>query len=632
MRNTADTTYCSIGKSTLKTLISDHITTLALLRLVNQSGVGNYSTIEIDYDPTYENVTLHKVGVIRDGSYIDKLPGIKLESFRTERDIERLLYNGTKTLTAILEDVRVGDVLQYSFTAHGINPSYKDIIEYRQRTQYSTSVADMRFRLLVDAATPLTIRKQDVSESEGLVTKTVANGVAEYTWQSSQTHSTDWYDDEPIWEKHFPVLAFSSVNSWEDIVQWATPKYQFASEAPQELEAVAQRIRKRHSEKAERIGAAVRWVQDEIRYFGVELGDNSHNPSPPSETLSRRFGDCKDKTVLLLSLLKALDPAIEAHPALVDSSGSLRADDVTARLHAFNHVIVRIVIDGKNHWVDPTLNNQQGPLGSFYEPNFGKALVLAPGQTDLTEMSDGANVMELVMDKVITLDSDTLGRADLTVSTRRKGYAAEDFRAYVSRVGTESVTDEYLDFYRSEYEYVESASAMRMSEYPRNTNLSFEHYTLEDLWWEDEDGEFEYVVSSEETRGYLLAPESPNYRKRSYQIQHPVSVAQTNVIIYPGGVNGDGSVEEVVSNDYFTYTTTITQDKSTGRVNITHRYESHARSVPAEQMRSYAKDVDRAVELSGIAITPTGIRFFRPKEDVRPTTQGLRNARKVARN
>ena len=47
------------------------------------------------------------------------------------------------------------------------------------------------------------------------------------------------------------------------------------------------------------------------------MGTNSHQPTPASETLALRYGDCKDKTVLLISLLKAL--GVEAHPALVNT-------------------------------------------------------------------------------------------------------------------------------------------------------------------------------------------------------------------------------------------------------------------------------------------------------------------------
>ncbi len=66
---------------------------------------------------------------------------------------------------------------------------------------------------------------------------------------------------------------------------------------------------------------------------------------------------------------------IEAHPALVNSSGY----DVGSRLpspFAFNHAIVKIVLDGKTIWVDPTESNQGGLLWNRYVSHFGKGLVI----------------------------------------------------------------------------------------------------------------------------------------------------------------------------------------------------------------------------------------------------------------
>jgi transglutaminase-like putative cysteine protease len=63
---------------------------------------------------------------------------------------------------------------------------------------------------------------------------------------------------------------------------------------------------------------AIRFVQDEVRYLGVETGINTHKPYPPSQILAQRFGDCKDKSLLLTTLLQARN--IEAYPVLVNTS------------------------------------------------------------------------------------------------------------------------------------------------------------------------------------------------------------------------------------------------------------------------------------------------------------------------
>ena len=56
----------------------------------------------------------------------------------------------------------------------------------------------------------------------------------------------------------------------------------------------------------ERVVAALEFVQSEIRYFSVSLGENSHRPASPDIVLKRRYGDCKDKSLLLMTLLDEL--------------------------------------------------------------------------------------------------------------------------------------------------------------------------------------------------------------------------------------------------------------------------------------------------------------------------------------
>ena len=70
----------------------------------------------------------------------------------------------------------------------------------------------------------------------------------------------------------------------------------------------------------------------EVRYTGVEFGEAQIIPQFPSETLKRKFGDCKDKAALLVAMLRA--SGLPAYIALL-SAGPGR--DVPAELPGFGH-------------------------------------------------------------------------------------------------------------------------------------------------------------------------------------------------------------------------------------------------------------------------------------------------------
>lgn len=100
--------------------------------------------------------------------------------------------------------------------------------------------------------------------------------------------------------------------------------------------------------------AALKLVQQDVRYVYVGLNGGNLTPATAAETWQRRYGDCKAKTALLLALL--LELGIEAQAVLVNASGG--DDGLDSRLPSprmFDHVIVRAFIEGKAYWLDGTL-------------------------------------------------------------------------------------------------------------------------------------------------------------------------------------------------------------------------------------------------------------------------------------
>ena len=65
------------------------------------------------------------------------------------------------------------------------------------------------------------------------------------------------------------------------------------------------------------MAAVLQLVQRDVRYLGIEVGPGSHAPTAPDKVYQRRFGDCKDKATLIITMLSALE--IPAFPVLIDA-------------------------------------------------------------------------------------------------------------------------------------------------------------------------------------------------------------------------------------------------------------------------------------------------------------------------
>ena len=190
----------------------------------------------------------------------------------------------------------------------------------------------------------------------------------------------------------FRVLQFSEFSGWNDVVSWANDLFQVNDVTDDEFQKVVEKLRGLPGNE-QRVAAALEFVQSEIRYFSVALGESSHRPTPPNIVLQRRYGDCKDKSLLLITLLKAL--GIQSEPVLLDALRRKAPAKLLPSPAAFDHAIVRVDVDGKVFYLDPTRLGQHGRLDRMGQSHEGaEVLVIAPDTRQLATIAS-PNASEL---------------------------------------------------------------------------------------------------------------------------------------------------------------------------------------------------------------------------------------------
>jgi hypothetical protein len=106
-----------------------------------------------------------------------------------------------------------------------------------------------------------------------------------------------------------------------------------------DVAALATRLTAGAATEEEKLGRIARFLQGDVRYVAIELGIGGYQPHAADEVLKNRYGDCKDKVCLLLSLLNAA--GIPGEPALVRTSNDRFLDTALVDLGQFNHMIAR---------------------------------------------------------------------------------------------------------------------------------------------------------------------------------------------------------------------------------------------------------------------------------------------------
>ena len=111
------------------------------------------------------------------------------------------------------------------------------------------------------------------------------------------------------------------------------------------VKAQAEQLAAGKTARWERIRALCEFVQEQIVYLAITLDKDSvagYRPHPAGEVLGKRYGDCKDKANLLVSMLRAIGEDGRMVLLMAENPGFVRSDWPS---NQFNHAIVAIPAD-----------------------------------------------------------------------------------------------------------------------------------------------------------------------------------------------------------------------------------------------------------------------------------------------
>src|SRR5690606_18645977 len=91
-------------------------------RVASAAGVASAGDFSISYDPAHEKVRLHGIWVERKGVRSDRLASARIDTLRRESGLESGLLDGQLTLHVVLDDIRVGDIVDFAASVEGDNP------------------------------------------------------------------------------------------------------------------------------------------------------------------------------------------------------------------------------------------------------------------------------------------------------------------------------------------------------------------------------------------------------------------------------------------------------------------------------------------------------------------------------
>jgi hypothetical protein len=429
------------------------------------SEIGQYS---IAFQPDYQRIELHWLKVHRAGEVIDKLDDASLRFYHAEQSANQGIYSGSITAVVISQDLRPGDTLEIIYSVIGQNPVFAG--HFIDAAAWETTIPVIKRRVILDQPAGRNIRHRIIGANNAPLVSEAKRGERHLVrYEADNLPAIDQEALLPPDVQAQSWIQFSEFRDWQEVVQWGDSLFSRDNLGNFTLPDLG-----KTASKAELLMRALQFVQNDIRYLSISIGENSHRPAPPGEVLARRYGDCKDKSYLLVAMLRRL--GIEASPVLVSTQMRKGIDKLLPSSSPFDHAIVRASVDGKTYFLDPTLQHQGrrlDKLGLYLAGaealvirDGGRALELIPAQrADSTPLSS-------------RLEQVTLTRmgepAEMKLELSYRAENAESARRVISSMSPEQLRKAYASLLDQRYPTAQFVGDPKITDDQDNNVLSIQ--------------------------------------------------------------------------------------------------------------------------------------------------------------
>ena len=390
-------------------------------RVETQDAVEGWSSIAAQYSPWYEERPELKARVITPDGVEHVLDAKALTDAPASDDAQEQVYDDNRVYQGPLPSVTRGAVVETEIVIREREAFFRSAVgrTISLGSQYGpvektvitiTAPGSMAVKYVTRLLPDIAMKKEQAGDT---VTYRFEQGRMEMLEEDEEGLPGDVPSS--------PYLAFATGSSWATVVseyaKLAEPKIRLA-----DVDALVKKTVKPGMTREQIIRALFALLHQDVRYTGVEFGQAAIVPAYPAETLKRGYGDCKDKSALLVAMLRAA--GIPAHLALLNAGPR---EDTERELPAmdFDHAIV-YVPGPPEMWLDATASEYQ--VGPMPPSDAGRlALVVREGTDKLVEIPPSKPEDDYVVEKREFFLAE-YGPAKVVETFQPRGSAEADYR------------------------------------------------------------------------------------------------------------------------------------------------------------------------------------------------------------
>jgi tetratricopeptide (TPR) repeat protein len=398
-----------------------------IYRIENQQGVENWAETSGRWQAWHQQKPEIKARVIASDGTLSWLDPKTLNDFPVHES-EPDIYSDERRYGGPLPAIAPGAIVEEEVVVHDNAALFAAGTVHTWGLEWAVPVNKTHVAIIHPASTLLRYQVDLLPNAQ--VSKSTKDGLETITIdQGPLPAEAESLDHVPADVVLYPEIEFSTGTSW----QMVATAYAHLSEEkirPSDVQTLIEKINAKDGSRSDIIRRIVASLHKNVRYTGIEFGESSLIPQFPSETLKRKYGDCKDKAVFLVSMLRSA--GIAANLALVDTGPGKDINKDLPGLGMFDHVIVYVPASGPDPdlWIDATAQYSQ--VGWLPWMDYGRWALVVSDKTESLKQTPEVTAGQNLHTEFREFTLAEHGMATIVETDDEVGPNEADYREYYS--------------------------------------------------------------------------------------------------------------------------------------------------------------------------------------------------------
>jgi tetratricopeptide (TPR) repeat protein len=424
-------------------------------KILDRNGIERWNTAVAQYQPWRQDKPEIRARVIGPDGKVTVLDQSTI-AVATNRDAANDIYTDSKILDAPLPNLAIGCIVEYEIVIVDTSPISDKGSLFRLGFSRGGRISRRVLEIDRPAFLPFSLKTYGAADFIQSERKDGSRKITRV--EASDVKAVrDVEASQPSGTRSYPMAEFTTGYSWADIASsyYASVSQFVGAKPPAGWITSGPATMPKSAARRALVSELLFRMQKEVRYTGINFGKNAIIPHPPADTIARGYGDCKDQSSLLVSILQA--NGVKARMALLLTGP---APDVPADMPGFglfDHAIVYLPDDGV--WIDPTASltafsvipsADQGRLALVID-TATKGLIA----TTVLGPADNSFVEE------IDVQLSSYGPARIVETTTMTGNLEASYRRYYARLDEKTMRERLEKYVKSQYDAESLGEASR---------------------------------------------------------------------------------------------------------------------------------------------------------------------------